>query len=131
MIYYTNFHKAKVFDDMRLNVWCNQLYTILSNTFYPEIVDDIWMDGMVALTLQDEQDRVRDTRILFKTGNIDLFRFLISNTACLDISRVLIQEETIVFFLKIDHRIFLNYSKEIFSLIDFKGIKIRDKSEIK
>lgn len=132
MSYFLKFTIETVFEDPRLNVWFNQLYTVLSGALGDTVYDDIFLDGMVALYLQNEESRVRDKRIILSTLKTDVFRFVLANVRALNIKSFRLEGNSILFVLPSDHLVYFILSDiPLIRPVDFKGILLRNETQIK
>lgn len=132
MSYFLKFTIETVFEDPRLNVWFNQLYTVLSGALGDTVYDDLFLDGMVALYLQNEESRVRDKRIILSTLKPDVFRFVLANVRALNIKSFIREGNSILFVLPSDHLVYFILSDiPLIEPLDFKGILLRNENQIK
>lgn len=132
MIYYTLFSINKIFDDARLNVFFNQFFTFLINIYNEDrIIYNLVLDGKLALLLQEERSTPGFTKMEVSTNDIELFKFLSTSSRSLDIKNYKVNNQILELELKSGYFVYINYKKEKITAVDYAGIKIRTKTEIK
>jgi hypothetical protein len=131
MTYYTTFSIVKVFEDPRLNVFFNQLYSSLITVFSEDIVSKYFLiDGKLALIMQ-EIDPIPPTftKIEFSTSNVEIFRYLKLNLKLFSIKELLISDNLIIIKTITDHNVYFNFVNTAMDAVDVK-ISVRNSSEI-
>lgn len=131
MIYYTEFSVDPIFQDPRLNVFYNQLYTSLINIFKKiDVAQELVIDGMVALLLQEETPSAKFNKLEISINNREIFNYIKNNSRTLPLKKVQTSDNTIILFLESNHVIYINYVFEDLLKVNYKGIFIRNKSQI-
>ena len=132
MIYYDNFSQLNVFEDQRLNVFFNQLFTSLVNTFNDsQVKQNLIVDGKVALILQEvENIPSKFTKIELSTSDPEIFRYLKVSSKMFTSKGILVSDELIILRTVTDHNIYFNFKKSAMETINMKGIRLRKSTEI-
>lgn len=126
---YTLFSDSKVFDNETLNVFLNQLYTLLINNLDPTMVNtQLMIDGGVSLLLQGEE--VSDIqKISMTTSSADIFNFLKKTIFCLNVQEVSFSEKMIT--VKSDKTVVsIQLDETATDIIDYNGIALRNKDNV-
>lgn len=130
-IYYTLFSVYQVFQDARLNVFFNQMFTFLINVFGEErVINNLIIDGKISLLLQDGPSPLKYSRIELSTNDIELYKYLLSSAKMLDIKGFKEKKQSIEFELKSGFFIYINYTLSEITILDYRGIKIRSKKDL-
>lgn len=131
MTYYSLITKEKIFEDYRLNVFCNQLYTFLVNRFgFDRVQNEFLIDGMVALIMQEEIPGPKFNKIEFITSDSEIFRYLKANVKSLTFKTVTISEDLIVITTIWNYNLYFKYTQAELTSFDYNDIFLRHKSEI-
>lgn len=130
-IYFTNFTANEVFDNAKLNVFCNQLYTLLINSTSLNLLQNYFcVDGAVALLLQ-EVSVPSVNKVQFSTNSQILFNLLKSNISALAIKYLVKNESELSF--KVENTLiqiqYLTIAK--IDLVNVDGVFVRTIKEIK
>jgi len=130
-IYYTLFSVNQVFEDARLNVFFNQMFTFLINVFGEDrVINNLIIDGKISLLLQDGPSPLKYSRIELSTNDIELYKYLLSSAKMLDIKGFKEKKQSIEFELKSGFFIYINYTVSEITILDYNGIKIRSKLDL-
>lgn len=130
-IYYTLFSVNQVFEDARLNVFFNQMFTFLINVFGEDrVINNLIVDGKISLLLQDGPSPLKYSRIELSTNDIELYKYLLSSAKMLDIKGFKEKKQSIEFELKSGFFIYINYTLSEITILDYNGIKIRSKLDL-
>ena len=129
IIYYENFYTDNVFSAPLLNVFMNQLYTLLGNVFpVTEVEKHFVLDKEAALSLQGEDFDTID-QLAFTVTSESMYRFLRASTGLLNVE----PEER---FQKLYLRPFgfiLSFELNLgpVQTLIIKNLTVRDKNDIK
>lgn len=130
-IYYTLFSVNQVFEDARLNVFFNQMFTFLINVFGEDrVINNLIIDGKISLLLQGGASTLKYSRIELSTNDIELYKYLLSSAKMLDIKGFKEKKQSIEFELKSGFFIYINYTLSEITILDYRGIKIRSKLDL-
>lgn len=132
MIYYDYYSKAVIFDKAELNVFFNQLYTSLINVLGEDKVrDNLLIDGKVALLLQEQPVPPKYNKIELSTHDIDIFKYLKTNSKILPIKDYTISDGRIILTTNINYVVYINYVEKTMATYTHMGlVKVRNQSEI-
>jgi hypothetical protein len=130
MIYYTKFSENAVFEDARLNVFCNQLFTLLINRLDEfTVVNNLILDGQIALLMQAETLTSPFLKVQLSTSNKALFDLIQLSVGNLDVSSYYFEKDKLIVS---NSGVFFEFTLTNYSLmlVDVDGIKLHDKKEI-
>lgn len=132
MIYYELFSTVKVFEEPRLNVFFNQLFTGLINSFSEQkITENLIIDGKIALLMQEERDiPLEFSRIELITNDLDIFNYLKANLKLFDIKDYQFTDDEITVFTNFDYVLYFNYSSNTIDTVVVEDIYVRNSTEI-
>ena len=131
MTNYNLFSVEKVFDDPRLNVFFNQLYTFLMARFGDDrVYNEVLIDGMIALIIQGDTPGPKFNKIELLIMDPDIFKYLKINSKLLTVKSVAISDNLIIITTIWEYNVYLKYSQIEHKSNDYNGINLRDNSEI-
>lgn len=131
IVYYDLYTKESIFIDVPVNVFINQIYSLLINQLGEEKVKNSFLlDGKAALILQDVDlpDENVDV-ILFSTNDFDIFSALKASIKYLNYQSIIIENDSfkIKFFEKV---IQFQFENTDYKTTEYSGILLKDKTMI-
>lgn len=129
IIYYTKFSENEIFSDKQLNVFFNQLYTYIINSKGFDDIENLLIDGNVALALQGEPYGKGIDSILLSTNMKSTFDFLKASILSMPIQGY-IKSDSELKFKTYSKVVTIRFVARTMESIDLDGIKIRKMSEI-
>ena len=128
IVYYDLYTKESIFIDVPINVFINQIYSLLINQLGEEKVKNSFLlDGKAALILQDVDlpDENVDV-ILFSTNDFDVFSALKASIKYLNYQSIIIENDSfkIKFFEKV---IQFQFENTDYITTEYSGILLKHK----
>ncbi len=123
------YNRFTFFSDPETNVFFNQLYTLLCNSFtVKEVEDDLMVDGALAIVLQGGEARLKGIEICSSSDKIN--KQLCATIYSLPVSNVQISV-TGIFFKANSKLIKINFLTKRPTSVIIDGITVRNSREIK
>lgn len=131
IVYYDLYTKQSIFIDVPINVFINQIYSLLINQIGEEKVKNSFLlDGKAALVLQEvDLPNQNVDVILFSTNDYDIYSALKASIKYLNYQSIIIENDSfkIKFFEKVIH---FQFENTAYKTTDYNGILLKDKTMI-